>query len=277
MEYLIFKDERIPLIGFGSYRFTDSDTDALIYGIGKCGMSLIDTAEMYGDGSSEEALGKVVSAVDRKSLFIVDKILPGNAKKGLYLESCMRSLERLKTDYIDLYLLHWRGDTDLADMVYNMESLVSAGLIRHWGVSNFDTCDMEELFMVEGGSDCFCDQILYNLASRGAEYDLIPWLKEHGVMPMAYSPLCNSSKARVKVTSDEIVKEIAGKEMKTPESLMLSFIVRNRDIVTVFKTSSADHVEGNMRNVFEAVPAEDLKALEQRFPAPCSKCPLEKI
>lgn len=281
MEYLFHRGEKIPLIGFGTYRLGSLDKSeelgTLSYGIDKYGITLIDTAEMYGSGISETILNGIIRRYDRSRLFIVDKILPCNAEKGLYAECCKRSLERLGTDHIDLYLLHWKGNVDLQDMADHMEQLVRSGMIRHWGVSNFDTHEMEELFACDNGPKCFCDQILYNLADRGAEYDLIPWCNEHDVLTMAYSPLCNSYDPRVAVTSAEAVKRIAHKEQKTPESLMLSFVIRDRRTVTVFKTSSIPHLNNNMKNVFEPVGADDITELEKRYPPPTEKYPLNKI
>lgn len=281
MQYLIHRGEKIPLIGFGTYRLgitkESKEADTFDYGINEFGMTLIDTAEMYGKGLSEKFLKGAVNKYDRSKLFIVDKILPSNAEKGLYIESCKSSLDRLGIDYIDLYLLHWRGNVDLRDMVNNMEYLVKLGMIRYWGVSNFDTYDMEELFACDKGSNCFCNQILYNLTERGAEYDLIPWCSEHDVLTMAYSPLCNSHSTRITVTGDKAIRAIAKKEQKSPEALMLSFVIRDRNICTVFKTSSISHLNNNMKNVFEPVGKDDIIELEKKYPPPTEKYPLKKI
>ena len=281
MEYVIHRGVRIPLIGFGTYRLgscgRSAETETLKYGICELGMTLLDTAEMYGGGLSEEILGSVISSTDRSSLFIVDKILPSNAEKGLYRSCCQQSLKRLGVDCIDLYLLHWKGNVRLQEMVGSMESLVKEGLIKHWGVSNFDTHEMEQLFECENGSNCFCDQILYNIAERGAEYDLIPWCREHDVLVMAYSPLCNCCEARTKVTDDPLIISAAAGEGKTPESLMLSFVVRDRDIVTVFRTSGKEHLNMDMQNVFGEIPAEDMAAISEKYCPPAEKYPLEKI
>lgn len=283
MQYLEHRGEKISLVGIGTYRLGEDmgamqrEAQTFRLGIENYDMTLIDTAEMYADGLSEEFVGKVTAGFDRTKLFIVDKILPHNARSGLYYESCARSLERLGTDYIDLYLLHWRGGVNLQDMVDNMEKLVQKGLIRHWGVSNFDTDDMRELFACEKGSNCFCDQVLYNLAVRGPEYSLIPWCKQHGVLVMAYSPLCQSASERMAVTSDANVVKIAQREGKTCESLMLSFVIRGRDIITVFKTSSEQHLAHNMQNVFGEISSEDMQVLSRSFKAPHCEMPLEKI
>ena len=283
MQYLEHRGERIPLVGIGTYRLGEDtnsrrqEMQTFRSALFDHDMTLIDTAEMYADGISEQFVGEAAAGFERSKLFIVDKILPHNAMRGQYYDSCARSLERLGTDYIDLYLLHWRGGVDLQDMVSNMQRLVNKGMIRRWGVSNFDTSDMRELFACSGGSECFCDQVLYNLASRGPEFSLIPWCRQNGVLVMAYSPLCQSAYDRMTVTGDERVAQIARRQGKTCESLMLSFVIRGRDIITVFKTSSEQHLAHNMQNVFGAISDEDLQVLSQRFPSPERETPLEKI
>ena len=283
MEYIIHRGVKIPLIGFGTYRLGDNEKDlekelnTYNYGIKNYDMTLIDTAEMYGEGKSETVVGKIIKEYDREKLFIIDKILPENAQKGLYEGSCRRSLKLVGTSYFDLYLLHWKSNVDLQEMVYEMEKLVKLGLIRRWGVSNFDTSEMEELFKCDKGSNCFCNQILYNIGVRGPEYDLIPWCKVHDVLVMAYSPLYNNSIDRVKYTSDEVIKDVALNEDKTPESLMLSFVIRNRDIATIFKTASIDHLNNNMKNVFKKIDKSDLEKLESKYQKPNQKTILLKI
>lgn len=283
MEYLFHRNIKIPLIGFGTYKSGvyaenfEQEAQTFLAGIEQYGMRLIDTAEMYDNGKSERFVSKVIKNCERTSLFIVDKILPENARKGLYKECCENSLKRLGTDYIDLYLLHWRGGVDLQDMVRQMDSLVKEGLIKHWGVSNFDVADMEQLFACKGGNNCFCNQVLYNLSARGIEYDLLPWCKKNDVLVMAYSPLHNNREERCVITENRIVKEVCADEKKSPESLALSFVIRNKDIATVFKTSSVQHLDNNMLNVFEAVSDVNLEKLSAEFKAPHKKCELKKI
>ena len=283
MEYIIHRGVKIPIIGFGTYRLGDNEKDldkelnTYNFGINNYDMTLIDTAEMYGEGKSEKVVGKIIKDYEREKLFIIDKILPDNAKKGLYEESCRKSLELVGTSYFDLYLLHWKSSVNLQEMVYEMENLVKKGLIKRWGVSNFDTFEMEELFKCDKGCNCFCNQILYNIGVRGPEYDLIPWCKAHDVLVMAYSPLYNNSIDRMKYTNDEVIKEVAIKEDKTPESLMLSFVIRNRDIVTIFKTSNIDHLNNNMKNVFRKIDKENLDKLDEKYQKPKQKTILLKI
>ncbi len=283
MEYLTHKNEKIPLIGFGTYRMGENgrlskgEKEAMAKGVESYGMTLIDTAEMYSNGNSETATGEFIGEYDRNRFFIVDKILPQNAEKGLYRECCKASLKRLNIDCIDLYLLHWRGNVDLKDLVCHMEALKNDGLIRHWGVSNFDIHDMRELFAVKHGKNCFCNQILYNLTVRGAEFDLIPWCRENGVLIMAYSPLCHTEKSRKALVSDDIIIKTAKSEGKTPESLALSFVIRNKDIITVFKTGCKEHLKTNMRNVFLPISDDDLSALSAKYNPPTHATELETL
>lgn len=211
------------------------------------------------------------------NLFIVGKILPENAKNGQYIKSCKQSLANIGIDYFDLYLLHWKSSVNLGDMVKNMEKLKSIGLIKNWGVSNFDVSEMEELFKIENGNRCYCNQVLYNIGVRGPELDLIPWCKAHDVLFMAYSPLCNSSLDRAKYLNDSNYLKIVKSENKTPESLMLSFVIRNKDIITIFKTSNINHLNNNMVNVFNDLSEDSIKLIDEYYPRPLIHDELMKI
>src|SRR3954468_2948238 len=185
--------ERVPAFGQGTWHMGEDrrggaeEAAALKLGI-ELGMTLIDTAEMYGSGRAEEIVGEA-AAGQRDKLFIVSKVLPYNASRNGVIDACERSLKRLKTDRLDLYLLHWRGSVPLAETVDAFETLRAAGKIRHWGVSNFDTDDMEELVATPSGDRCATNQILYNVARRAAEFDLLPWLAARDIPVMAYSPV----------------------------------------------------------------------------------------
>lgn len=283
MEYVTHRGVKIPLLGFGTWTLGDDPRDfdegveTFVRGIDEFEMGLIDTAEMYGLGRAEKVVSKILARVDREKIFLIDKILPGNAQKGEYLSSCKRSLKLLGTSYLDLYLLHWKAGVDLQDMVNQMEMLVRLGLIKRWGVSNFDTFEMEELFACDNGNHCFCNQCLYNIATRGPEFDLIPWCTEHDVLFMAYSPLLNNGEARREVTSDKRIMDLAQKACKTPESLLLSFVIRNKNIVTAFKTSSQKHLLNNLQNVFAPLTEEALNTIDELFPKPKEKQPLLKL
>ena len=240
-------------------------------------MNLIDTAEMYGKGASEKVVGEFLKNKNRSDFFVVNKILPSNAKKGLYLERCKNSLKIMGLDYFDLYLLHWKSNVNLQDMVDNMEKLVELGLIKHWGVSNFDVHEMEELFRCKNGDHCFANQCLYNLLSRGVEYDLIDWCDKHNVLFMAYSPLGNNSIDRNQVTKNKDFINIAEENDMSPESLMLNFVIRYPNVMAIFKTSSIEHLDINMKNVFSTLNQDRLSRIDKIFPPIKKKVPLEKI
>ena len=283
MKYLQHRDTVLPLIGFGTWTIGDNpekeeaEINTMLYGMDRYSMTLIDTAEMYGSGRSERVVKKVIEKTDRNKLFIIDKILPYNAKKDGYLKSCENSLNNLGIDALDLYLLHWRADVDLQEMIDEMENLVSLGLIRRWGVSNFDVDDMETLFECRDGNKCFCNQVLYNIGVRGPEYDLIPWCRKHDVLFMAYSPLFNETEKREQITKLNSFVSLADEEGLSAESLMLNFVIRSKDIVTVFKTSSIDHLDNNMKNVFKDLDQKSYKVLDSMFAPPVERQPLMKI
>lgn len=283
MKYIILKNERIPKLGFGTWTVGDNPKDkekeinALNVGYEKFQMNLIDTAEMYGEGASEKVVGEFLKNKNRDDFFIVNKILPSNAKKGLYLERCKNSLEIMGLDYFDLYLLHWKSNVNLQEMVDNMETLVNLGLIKHWGVSNFDVHEMEELFRCKNGNHCFANQCLFNVLARGVEYDLIDWCDKHDVLFMAYSPLGNNSIDRNQVTKNKDFIKIAEDNNMSPESLMLNFVIRYPIVMAVFKTSSINHLENNMKNVFNTLDQQSLSKIDKIFPPVNKKIPLEKI
>ena len=284
MEYIYHRNIKLPLIGFGTWNIGDDpkkekdEIEVLFLGFEKHKMFLIDTAEMYGNGNSERLISKFLKLVDRNKIYIVDKILPENMKRGKYLESCKRSLKNLGVDYIDLYLLHWNiPGLDLNDVVKSMEHLKELGLIKNWGVSNFDTHEMKELFKVEGGHNCFLNQCLYNLKNREVEYDLLKFCKDNDVLFMSYSPLLNDRKAKEEFVSYPIFKEVVKKEDLTNESLLLNFVIRNKDLITVFKTSSLSHLDSNMYNVFKPLSLESIKKLEEISSCPKNKKYIEYI
>ncbi len=283
MRFIQKDDIKLPMIGIGTYMIGNDEAEAnnelnvLEYGLENYGMTLIDTAEMYGNGKSEQLISKFLKKHNRNEIYIIDKILPENAEKGLYLDSCKKSLDRLGVDYIDLYLLHWRSNVNLQDMVDNMEHLVSLGLIKKWGVSNFDVDDMEDLFKCKNGNHCFLNQCLYNLSSRGVEYDLIPWCKSHNVIFMAYSPLAHNSIYKKVLNNSNELNYIIKNNYQCLENLLLKFVVRNNDIITVFKTSNILHLKDTLHEVFKPFAKDELAIIEKCFPAPKCKVPLEKI
>ncbi len=235
------------------------------------GMTLIDTAEMYGDGGAEEVVGEAVSG-RRDEVFLVSKVLPSHASRPGVTEACERSLRRLRTDRIDLYLLHWRLATPLAETVAGFETLKAAGKIRHWGVSNFDTADMVELARVADGRNVQTDQVLYNLLRRGIEYDLLPWCRERAIPLMAYSPVEQGVLA-----GDGRLARIADRYGVSRSQIALAWLLHQDGVIAIPKASTPDHVRDNRAaHDLRLIPA-DLQELDRAFPPPTAKRPLEMI
>ncbi|MBV9567930.1 MAG: aldo/keto reductase [Hyphomicrobiales bacterium] len=231
------------------------------------GMTLIDTAEMYGEGRTEELVGEAVAGL-RDKVFIVSKAYPQNASSERLPIACERSLRRLGTDHLDLYLLHWRGSVPLAETVEAFEELRKAGKIRRWGVSNFDTDDMNELFAA-GGKSCATNQILYNFARRGAEFDLLPLLTKHQIPAMAYSPIQQGQ-----VPESGVLAKIAGAHDATPTQIALAFLLRRKDLIIIPKAGSVSHVRENHEALAITFSPEDLTAIDRAYPPPRRKTPL---
>jgi diketogulonate reductase-like aldo/keto reductase len=234
-------------------------------------MSLIDTAEMYGDGAAEEVVGEALAG-RRSEAFIVSKVLPNHATRKGTMAACEASLRSMRTDYIDLYLLHWRGNVPLAETVDALEQLVRDGKIRYWGVSNFDTEDMEELAALPGGSNCQTNQVLYNLMRRGIEFDLIPWCQQRKMPVMAYSPL-----EQGRLLGEPALRGVAQEHSSTPAQIALAWVLRNDQVVAIPKASTPGHVEQLRAALDISLSQPDLEALDQAFAPPKRKVPLEMI
>lgn len=261
----------VPALGQGTWRMGDDparrteELAALRRGI-DLGMTLIDTAEMYGSGASEELVGEAIRG-RRDDVFLVSKVLPSNADARGTVDACHASLRRLGTDRIDLYLLHWRGGVPLSETVEALEGLVSRGSIGAWGVSNLDVDDLADL---PDGARPQTDQVLYNLTRRGPEYDLFPWCRERSVPLMAYSPL-----EQGRLLGDEALASVASAHGCTPLQVALAWVLRHDDVIAIPKASTAAHVEENHGALDVALTDDDLKTLDAAFPAPVRKEPLE--
>ncbi|MFR5601436.1 MAG: aldo/keto reductase [Lachnospiraceae bacterium] len=272
----------VPAIGQGTWFLGESRTafererETLLAGV-DAGMTLIDTAEMYGNGKAEELIGKAISGLDRSKLFLVSKVYPHNAGRKNIFKSCMASLERMGTDYLDLYLLHWRGGIPLSETVACMEQLVKEGKIRRWGVSNFDTDDMEELWSVPHGDHCAVNQVLYHAASRGIEYDLLPWMREHKVPVMAYCPLAQGGDLKRGLYKNRTLQEIAAAHQATVSQILLAFVIRNGDIIAIPRTGHPEHAVENGQAANIRLTPEELKRIDQEFPAPTRKVYLDIV
>ncbi|EPD93700.1 hypothetical protein HMPREF1486_03556 [Streptomyces sp. HPH0547] len=262
---------RVPALGQGTWHMGDDpsrraeELDALRTGI-DAGMTLIDTAEMYGSGASEELVGEAVAG-RRDEVFLVSKVLPSHADRRGTLQACRASLRRLGTDRIDLYLLHWRGGVPLAETVEAFEDLVREGSIRHWGVSNLDADDLADL---PAGAVPATDQILYNITRRGPEYDLLPRCRELSVPVMAYSPV-----EQGRLLGHEALRAVADAHGATPAQVALAWVLRHEDVIAIPKAASRAHVEENRAAADLTLTDEDLAALDAAFPPPTRKQPLE--
>ena len=272
---MIAADEKVPCLGQGTWNMGErrdrraEEIAALRAGI-DLGMTLIDTAEMYGDGAAEELVGEAIAGV-RNDVFVVSKAYPQNASRARLPAACEASLRRLGTDRIDLYLLHWRGRVPLAETADAMAALQRAGKIRHWGVSNLDTDDMAELH-AGGGPGCVTDQILYNLTRRGPERELLPWLAEHGLSAMAYSPV---EQGRLIGHTD--LADIAAQIGITPAQLALAWVLRQPGVIAIPKAGSVAHVRENRTAADIELSPATLARLDRAFPAPRRRVALEML
>lgn len=287
-EILLPDGAYMPKLGQGTWLMAEDDQkqqreiDGLRHGI-QLGIDMIDTAEMYADGKAEMIAGHAIEAFDRSQLHIISKVYPQNANRSHIYSSLERSLKLLGTDYLDTYLLHWREDADLAEVVYCMEDLKDKGLIRRWGVSNFDVDDMEDLWKVPDGSRCCVNEVLYNLGSRGIEFDLLQWQRERNVPFIAYGPvgqagamITQDGVSKEQLMTDENVLEVARRKGISVVQLLLAFVLRLPDFAAIPKAVGFSHVEENAAARDILLSEEDVEQLSRSFPAPDHKIPMEK-
>jgi len=273
----------VPTLGLGTWRMGESSASrrtevAAIRLAIDLGYRLFDTAEMYGEGGAEEALGQAVAdalragAVRRDELFIVSKVYPHNASRSGAVAACERSLERLGLDHVDLYLLHWPGSHPLRDTVDAFGQLQAQGRIRAWGVSNFDADDMAELWSLEGGSACATNQVYYALPERGTEYDLLPRLRERKVPLMAYSPL-----AQGELAAHAGLRPLAESRGVTPTQLALAWVLHQPGVIAIPKAVREVHLRENLAAADLKLGAAELAALDRLFPPPRRKTTLAMV
>jgi diketogulonate reductase-like aldo/keto reductase len=266
--------ETVPALGQGTWTMGDSgrkhkeEVAALQLGF-DLGMTLIDTAEMYASGGAEEVVGEAIEG-RRDSVFIVSKVMPGNASRRGTVSACEKSLKRLKTDRIDLYLLHWPGAVPIAETVEGFTQLKRAGKIRHWGVSNLDVDEMEELVSVPNGGEVATNQIMYNLKRRGSEFSLIPWCAQRRIPIMAYSPLDQGKLLRASE-----LEPIAARHRATNVQVALAWVLQQEQVMVIPKAGSETHVRENYGALAVQLDAKDFAALDRAFPPPTKKRPLE--
>jgi diketogulonate reductase-like aldo/keto reductase len=266
----------MPALGMGTWYLGeqparhDTELAALRTGI-EIGLTLIDTAEMYGDGAAEELVGQAVAG-RRDDIYLISKVLPHHATRQGTVQACRASLRRLGTDHLDMYLLHWQGRVPLAETVQGFEELVQAGLIGCWGVSNFDAPDLDRLVSVPGGDQVQTDQVLYNLGRRGPEYDLIPRCRQAGMPLMAYSPVDHG-----RLLEHSAVRDMATVKGVTPAQLAIAWVLRIPDVSVVAKASTRAHVTENRAAMEISFSQAELEQLEAMFPPPSSKEPLDML
>ncbi|WP_114377258.1 aldo/keto reductase [Elioraea thermophila] len=267
----------VPALGQGTWRMGEErrerarEVAALRLGI-ELGLTLIDTAEMYGEGGAEEVVGEAIRDC-RARVFVVSKVYPHNAGKGELRRACERSLARLGIDRLDLYLLHWRGGTRLPEVVEGFEALREDGLIARWGVSNFDADDMAELWDIPRGSACATNQVLYNPQQRGIEFDLLPWCAARGLPVMAYSPVGQGGK----LLRHPALRTVAERHGASPAQVALAWAIRHPSVIAIPKAVEPDHVRENAAALSLALTEEDHATLDRAFPPPTRKRPLSVI
>lgn len=275
--------EQRPALGLGTWRFGEAHAQrsaevAVLRTAFEMGWRVVDTAEMYAEGGAEEVVGAAVAGAlaagscTRESLFVVSKVYPHHASRRGVVEACARSRRRLGLDVIDLYLLHWRGGEPLAETVAGFEELQRRGWIRHWGVSNFDVADLEELFAVAGGERCAANQVYFSLAQRGVEFDLLPWMRRRGLLPMAYSPVDQG--ALVGPRAPAALREIAARHGATPAQVALAALLARPGVMPIPKAGREAHLRENLAAGALRLTPDDLAALDRAFPPPRSKQPL---
>jgi diketogulonate reductase-like aldo/keto reductase len=268
--------ETVPVLGMGTWHLAEdphrrqTEIAALQLGI-DLGMSLIDTAEMYGDGASEQLVGEAIAG-RRDDVFLVSKVLPNHASRHDTIAACERSLRRLRTDRLDMYLLHWRGPIPLEQTVDAFITLVHAGKIARWGVSNFDVADMAELLLMPGGQAVSTNQVLYNLVHRGIEWDLLPWCRARHIPIMAYSPI---QQGRLLV--HPVVRRIAMRHDASPAMIALAWVIRQDGVIAIPQAGTPEHVREDHHALEVHLTKEDLRELNEVFPPPTSKQELEVI
>ncbi len=268
--------EIVPALGQGTWNLGESaatraeELATLRLGL-DLGLRLIDTAEMYGEGRSEELVGEAIAG-RRDEVFVVTKVYPHNVSRTGTAAACERSLRRLRTDRIDLYLLHWRGTVPLAETVEAFEALRRAGKIRHWGVSNLDLADMQELWSAANGTKVAANQLLYNLARRGIEWDLLPALRARGVPVMAYSPI-----EQARLLRNRRLKSFAKSEGMTPAQAALAWLLSHGDVIAIPKTAHRERLRENAAALERPLTRAQLDELDRLFAPPAGPVPLEMI
>ncbi len=268
--------DQVPVLGQGTWYLGEdpgqrqTELTALRHGV-DLGLTLIDTAEMYGNGAAEELVGEAIAG-HQDEIFLVDKVLPQHATRRGTVDACRASLRRLGTDRIDLYLLHWVGSVPFSETIAGFEDLITAGDIRHWGVSNLDPGELASLCSEPGGDAVQTNQVLYNLTRRGVEFDVLPQCGQFGLPVMAYSPI-----EQGRLLGHPALTEVAGRHQATPAQIALAWVLRTDQIIAIPKAGTPEHVDDNHGALEIQLTADDLAALDHAFPPPTGPTPLEML
>jgi aldehyde reductase len=266
----------VPALGLGTWRMGErarargDEVTAIRHAL-ELGYRLIDTAEMYGEGGAEEVVGEAIAG-RRDEVFIVTKVYPHNASRKGAVAACDRSLKRLRTDRIDLYLLHWRGSIPLAETVTAFEQLQRDGKIRHWGVSNFDVADMNELWSIKNGAHCAANQVYYSASRRGIEFELLPWQRERGVPTMAYCPIDEGTLAK-----NTALAQLGKERGATAAQTALAWVLSRPDVIAIPKAVKLDHLRQNIAAADISLSPADLAKIDRHFPPPRQRTPLSIV
>ncbi|WP_412053163.1 aldo/keto reductase [Lactiplantibacillus plantarum] len=279
MEELTIGNTKIPAIGLGTWHMGDNaatrsqEIKAIQAGI-DAGARVIDTAEMYGAGRSEALVGEAISNLNRDDLFIIDKVLPTNASKSRLENSLDKSLKLVGTDYFDLYLYHWRGAVPLSETVETLQAMQQKGKIKRWGVSNFDLPDMQELLDLPGGDQVAANEDLYNIGSRGVEYQLLPWQREKRIPFIAYTPV-GAGDEQGRLTTNPTVKEIAAAHQASAWQIILAWAIRDGNTLAIPQSGDPKHAIDNVKAANITLSADELAKIDKTFPKPTKKEPLD--
>ncbi|EHO45193.1 aldo/keto reductase [Lentilactobacillus kisonensis] len=279
MKKLTIGGTQVPAIGLGTWHMGDNaatrsqEINAIKAGI-DAGAKVIDTAEMYGNGRSEALVGEAIRDFNRDDLFIIDKVLPSNASKAKLETSLDRSLKLVGTDHFDLYLYHWRGAIPLEETISTLRAMQEKGKINHWGVSNFDLPDMQELLALSGGDQVAANEDLYNIGSRGVEYSLLPWQQERKIPFIAYTPV-GAGDEQGRLTTNKTVREIAAAHQVSPWQLILAWAIRDGNTLAIPQSGDPKHAAANVAAANITLSSAELAKIDEVFPKPTSKQPLD--
>jgi diketogulonate reductase-like aldo/keto reductase len=261
------RDLGVALVGQGTWHMEQDDRDEAIAALRRgidLGLTHVDTAEMYGSGEVEELVGEAIAG-RRDEVFLASKVLPSNASHRGTIEACERSLRRLGSDRLDLYMLHWPGQHPLEETVRAFEQLVEAGKILRYGVSNFGVVELEQIFAITGEGKLACNQVLYHLEERAIEHNVIPWCSAHDVPVVGYSPFGSGDFPDASSTGGRTLAKVAARHGATPHQVALRFLVRQPGVYVIPKASQAAHVEDNASALELSLGAPDFALLDDAF------------